>query len=249
MTFVALIRDASVNLATDQLVLRAEEVQALTHAVDIGQRLARLLAESEQRLAVVRQVACDEGHAAGKEAGLLAARDEVATELTAMASAAHHQRLALQGSVTRLAIQVVRKLAGEVGASEMVAGLAQTAAADLLSGVSLTLRVHPSVVDAVRVRMDIYAATRAAHPGRLLHVEIRADAVLDPFDCILDTALGTTIAGLEDQLKRLETVLDGKSRTVTPVPIAEGGGEDGGKDDEKPSESRLKATKSKREVE
>jgi flagellar biosynthesis/type III secretory pathway protein FliH len=206
MTFVALVRDPSVSFATDQLILRAEEVQTLASAVDIGQRLVRLLAESEQQLALARQVAVDEGHVVGKEAGLLAARDEVAARLTAMALAAHHQRLALQGSMARLAIQVVRKLAGEIGAPEMVAGLAQTAAADLLPETSLTLRVHPSVVDAVSARMG------AAHAGKSLHVEVRADDALDLFDCILDTAFGTTIAGLEDQLKCLETVLGGEER-------------------------------------
>ncbi len=207
MTFVALIGDSSVSLATDELVLKAEDVQALTHAVDAGHRLTLLLEESEERLALTRLAAFDEGHAAGKAAGLLAARDDVAAELTAMAREAHRQRMALQGSVARLAIQVVRKLAGEVGAPEMVAGLAHTAASDLLPGAALTLWVHSSVVDTVRARLD---AARSAHSGNPLHVEIRADDALGLFDCTLDTACGTTIAGLDAQLKRLEAALGGE---------------------------------------
>jgi len=233
MTFVALVRDPSVSLTTDQLVIRADDVQALNNAVDVGRRLTRLLEESEQQLASARQRAFDEGHAAGKEAGLLAARDEISAQLTAMALAAHRQRIALQGSVARLAIQVVRKLAGEIGAPEMVAGLAQTAASDLLPGTSLTVRVHPSVADAVSMRLG---AAQSAHPGKTLHVEIRVDDALDPFDCTLDTACGTAIAGLEAQLKRLETALGGEPETAIPAEVVAGG------------ESRVEAAESERET-
>lgn len=215
MTFVALIRHPVVGVATDQWVLRADDVEALDSALAVGRRLSRLLDDSEQMLRAAKERAVDEGHAAGKAAGLNAAREEVATELTAMASAAHHQRLALQGSVARLAIQVVRKLAGEVGAPEMVAGLAQTAAADLLPGASLiTLLVHPSVADAVKARLS---AAQSARPNKPLHVEIRTDDAMDPFDCTLDTAFGTTIAGLDAQLGRLERVLRGESQITTPA--------------------------------
>lgn len=214
MTFVALVRDTSVSLATDEQVLAAADVQALASAVDMGRRLTQLLEQSEQAIASARQDAFEKGHAAGKAAGLLAARDDVAAELTSLAVEAQRQRMALQGSVARLAIQVVRKLAGEVGAPEMVAGLAQTAAADLLPGVSLTLRVYPSAVDAVRTRLD---TARSASSGKPLHVEVHADDTLNPFDCILDTACGTTIAGLDAQLARLEAALAGSTETVVPA--------------------------------
>lgn len=211
MTFVALVRDTSISLVTDEQVLAAADVQALASAVDMGCRLTQLLEQSKQAITSARQDAFEKGHAAGKAAGLLAARDDVAAELTSLAVEAQRQRMALQGSVARLAIQVVRKLAGEVGAPEMVAGLVQTAAADLSPGVSLTLRVYPSVVDAVRTRLD------TAPSGKPLHVEVHADDTLNPFDCILDTACGTTIAGLDAQLKRLEAALAGKAKTVAPA--------------------------------
>ena len=211
MTFVALVCDSSVNLSSDELVLGAKHVLALDSAVDVGRYLTQLLEQSGQEISEAKQRAFDEGHSAGKAAGLLAARDDMAAELTAMALDAHHQRIALQGSVARLAIQVVRKLAGEIGASEMVAGLAQTAASDLLPGASLTLWVHPSLVDVVRARLS---ATQSAHPDKSLHVEICADDTLDLFDCTLDTACGTIIAGLDAQLKCLETALTGELETA-----------------------------------
>ncbi len=219
MTFIALVRDTSVSLATDEQVLAAEDVQALASAVEVGRRLAQLLEQSGQAIAAARRDAFEKGHAAGKAAGLLAARDEVAAELTGMAVEAQRQRMALQGAVARLAIQVVRKLAGEVGAPEMVAGLAQTAAADLLPAVSLTLRVSPPVVETVRARLD---AAQSTQSGKPLHVEVRADETLSPFDCVLDTTCGTTIAGLDAQLARLEAALAGNAETAEPARHVDG---------------------------
>jgi len=201
MTFIALLHDPVITLATDQLVLRADEVQPVRDAVQLAERVTQHLEETEEQLNLARQRAHDEGYAAGKAAGLQAGREEIAGELTTLMAAAYQQRLALQGSVARLAIQVVRKVAGEIGATEIVAGLAQTAAGELASGTSLRLWVHPTVVESVRARLN--SATEA----NALHVEIRADETLDPFDCTLSTDCGETVAGLDDQLKRLEMVL------------------------------------------
>lgn len=207
MTFIALFRDPAVSLTTNQLVLSGDEVQPVNTAMEMAKQMAQQLEKTEGQLRIVKQRAYDEGFAAGKAAGLQAGRKEVAVTLTNIIKSAYRQRLALQGSVARLAMQVVRKIAGKIGASKVVASLAQTAASELLPGTSLKLWVHPSVEESVRTRLQAAYAIDSEKP---LHIEIGTNETLNLFDCTLSTDSGHTIAGLDAQLKHLEMILGKK---------------------------------------
>jgi len=204
MTYITLYRDPSVSIATDQLVLDTNEIQSVNNAVDLAFQAEKYLGEVESDLNDAKQRAFEQAFEAGRVAGIQAGRDEIADRLTSLTENAHQQRMALQGSVARLAVQVVRKVAGEIGASEMVANLAHTAASDLVPGSSLKLWVHPDVVETVNSRLN---SPDSVLQGKSLHIEIRTDESLDPFDCTLSTDHGHTVAGLKDQLNRLEKIL------------------------------------------
>nr|WP_239024667.1 FliH/SctL family protein [Sphingomonas corticis] len=95
-----------------------------------------------------------------------------------------------RGDLARLALEVVRRIAADLGAADMVAAMADRAAAGVAPDLAPTVRVHP----------DALAATRARLGER---VAVEADAALAPTDCVIATSLGEVHAGLETQLAAL----------------------------------------------
>lgn len=204
MTFIAFLRDPAITLTTDQLVIAANEVQPMNNIVDMAIMLTEYQQKKDQQLKDAAVKAYEKSYADGMAAGIKAGEIKTATELTRMVAIAHTQRLDLQKSVAKLAIQVVNKVAGEIGAPKMVTGLAQTAASDLVAGTSIKLWVHSSVVKQVSKCLK---SSNSIVQGKSLHIDIRSNDNIDPFDCILDTDFGQIVASLDDQLKRLENVL------------------------------------------
>jgi len=82
--------------------------------------------------------------------------------------------------------------------------MAETAARELLTGDTLAILVHPSVLDSVRQRLH---HTQQDFSDPVCRIEIRSDDSLKPFDCLLETEFGTTVASLDEQLACLEKVL------------------------------------------
>ena len=95
----------------------------------------------------------------------------------------------------------MRKLAGEIDAGELVAALARQAVRQLLDDEPVTLLVHPAMAERVRAQAD----ARDAHGPA---VAVQEDPTLAPLDCRLVTRSGTTLAGLDVQLRRLEAAWD-----------------------------------------
>jgi flagellar biosynthesis/type III secretory pathway protein FliH len=204
MSYVALFDTGDLHVATTRRVFAPEELQSLHDAQALVQALQaqRELAEARQAAAVDK--ARREGHAAGFAAGESAARRQLAQTQIELAARAQRERESLrrqtEATVAMLALEVVRKLAGELDVAELVAGLARNAVQQLIEDEPVTLVVHPAVARRVRERCA------AAAEGRWLQVQVDDDASLKPFDCRLVTRAGTTYAGLDAQLKRLEAV-------------------------------------------
>ena len=204
MSYVALFVTGDVNVATARRVLPAGELRALGDARELLGALQASREADGVRLAVAADTARDAGYAEGLAAGRRAAAEEVAAQQAALAVAAQRERLALrqqaQASVSMLALEVVRKLAGELDAAELVAALAREAVRQLVDDEPVTLIVHPAAVERVRER-----AAAATHG---LAISVQEDAALAPTDCRLVTRSGTTHAGLHTQLRRLESAWD-----------------------------------------
>ncbi len=101
-----------------------------------------------------------------------------------------------------LALEVVRRLAGELGAEAMVLGLAREALASPEAAGASTVRVHPEIADAVARALSPPDSLQTPHDARPRAL-VRADASLSLFGCVLETPLGSIDAGLEAQLGRL----------------------------------------------
>lgn len=189
--------DGATRIASPRLVLRAAEVPVLQDAQRLCAELAELQRHEAQRIAAVLETARAEGQAQGLEEGRLAARDEVAATLQQLAQAAAQEGERLRRDTGVLALQVVRKLLGRLAADEVLAALAETAAAEVVPAQPLVLAVHPDQAEAVRARL-------AARGVQAPEIEVRGDAACAPDGCRLETEHGCIDASLEAQLARLE---------------------------------------------
>jgi type III secretion protein L len=206
MSYVALFATEGVSVATDRRVLAPGELQSLQHAQALVQALQAQRELADAQALAAADKARREGYAAGFAAGETAARRQLAQTQVDLASRAQREREALraqtEATVAMLALEVVRKLAGELDAAELVAALARTAVQQLIEDEPVTLVVHPAVARRVRERCQRAVVGDARWPA----VNVEEDATLKPFDCRLVTRAGTTVAGLDAQLRRLEAV-------------------------------------------
>jgi flagellar biosynthesis/type III secretory pathway protein FliH len=207
MGYVALFVTEDVNVATAARVLPAEELRALADGRELLLALQSQRESDGVRVAVASDRARDAGYAEGFAAGCAAARKQLAQAQLELELAAQRERSILrrqtEASVATLALEVVRKLAGEIDAAELVAALARQAVRQLLDDEPVTLVVHPQMAERVRAQAD--AGPQDAHGPA---VAVQEDPTLAPLDCRLVTRSGTTLAGLDVQLRRLEAAWD-----------------------------------------
>jgi type III secretion protein L len=199
MTFFALHRGHHGSLATDRPWLRAEEVSRTQDAIELLQRLE----QHWQHCQAEHQQALEQARAAGFEQGRAEALAAVAPRLIdAWDQAARHAQgdvQTLRDMVAALAVQVTERLAHELAPADVVAALARRASQELLPDSTAVLRVHPDVAQAVSERM----AQPAGDAKRPPVLEVRADATLEPLDCVFDTPAGALLAGLRGQLSQV----------------------------------------------
>ena len=201
MSFISLVHEDQITLATDKLVFSAQEMGTFDTMTEVAARLATLFDEYEERIQQASRKGYEEGFNKGREEGKVVARKEAAEQLIKLAEKADQQRQAMRAGIVDMSILAVHKIAGDVGASEMVASIALNAANELVVSEPLVLHVHPSVVDTVKSRL---AEAPPMNKGKHLHIEIQVDDELAPFDCILVSEHGETVASLDEQLRCLE---------------------------------------------
>lgn len=192
MSYVILHADKLRSVASDDALVSATEVEALRDAMALLSEAGRLRDDAEQDIAAARTQARaageDEGRADGR-ALVQAATTETLAKLHDTAAAVETERRA---DIARLALEVVRRIAGDIGSPSVVAGLVERATLSLTSDAGAVVRVAAPCVEAVRERL-------AAREG----VTVEADPTLDATDCVIETPLGSTHAGLETQLSAL----------------------------------------------
>jgi type III secretion system HrpE/YscL family protein len=202
MSFLLWQRDRKVGIASPRLVLRAVEVPLLADASRLCDRIEQLRDDEVRFVAAAGEEARALGRAAGYEEGRREARDEIAATLVALNEAAGRERARLRGDVAALALQVVRKMVGQVDADDVLVALAQTAARDMIPTQTMTLVVHPQRCEAVRDRLA-GATGAAANDGAGVRFDVRGDLACAPDTCLIETEHGSVDASLEVQLARL----------------------------------------------
>ncbi len=201
MSYLLWHRDRKVGIGSTRVVLRAAEVPLVADAQALCDRLQKLYDAESQRIAAAGEEARATGHAKGREEGAQAAHAELAATIVAMTAASARERARLRDEIAALALQVVRKLLGQMPADGVLAALAETAARDLVPTPTLTLHVHPDQCDAVRARLAATGDAQSEAP--LPRFEVQADPACVPGVCRIETEHGTVDASLEVQLARV----------------------------------------------
>ena len=224
MTFLAVHRDPRLALATDDPLLAPEQVRPFSDALALAEALQNLRDNEAERI----DIAVAAGRAQGRAEGLALGRKEereltaetLADTLEQLLADARGQEADLRAAVLSLALLVVRRVASTLERDAVLVALLSDALDRVLEGESrggerapCVLRLHPQLLTAVRRRIE------ARQPG--LAVEWRGDETLSALDCVIETAAGRVLAGLEPQLERIRAVL----QALPPATIAWGAAE------------------------
>lgn len=187
----------SIQVATDRRVIPASEFNAFDSALDCAQSLTDLLDQERARIATAVADARQEGLALGRQD----ARDEatacVAASVARMAQSVQAHQVVAREAVAMLALAVVGKLSATLGAGQVVPALIQQAVAEMMPARVTRVRVAPGAFDATRQHLDRLS----------LAADVRADDTLADFDCVIETADGQTVAGLDHQLAAIGDAL------------------------------------------
>lgn len=201
--FTVLHGRRSLQVATNRLVIPAEEVGGFATSIECAQALTSLLEHERARVTAAMEQARQSGLEAGRREGQREAAERMTDAVARMVSEQHAQTQAARAAVGTLALAVVNKLAASLGAHQLVPALIEQAVADLLPQRATRVRVSPEAVEATRERM--------ARLG--LSADVRADETLQPFDCVIDSVNGQHVVSLDTQLAAIARAL-GVSETV-----------------------------------
>jgi type III secretion protein L len=203
MSFVLWQVDAGMGVASARQVLRADEVAPLQEANALVQALAQACHGQSRRLQTELEAAHRRGLTQGLEEGRRQAQQELAQALASLEAKAAQERDQQRAAVAALALQVARKILGELPQAERLSALAAHAAQELLPARTLRLHVAPAMLEPVRERL----AALAQPATGLVQARVLADPGLGPDACRLETDLGSADASLQAQLERLASAL------------------------------------------
>lgn len=192
MTFISLFSDEHGFVATNQRVFAPDELTPLNHVLEQAALLENQLSNQAETL----QQAIDEARSLAHQQGLESGRAEAALELAEAHSQLHEQHLhtiqSVRASSAELAVEIVRKIAGDGDQVAWMIAQAEQAAQDLIDEPGVKLRVNPARVDDVKRRLQQCASSR-------LQLVV-ADERLAVSECVLETSQGQIDVSLETQL-------------------------------------------------
>jgi len=194
LTLTVVSAGEGVAALTDSWRIPRDQVRQMRDGLAMLQEGDRRLAAALSEVELSRASARRAGFEQGRAEGLREASDEAAAILARLAAEAGREREILRDSIGRLALEVVRRVAGELDSNAFMPALVERAVRDVLPDQPLRVRVAPGAAPSVETRLW---AINAA-------IEVVPDDQLAELDCVLETASGRVQAGLEAQLVALE---------------------------------------------
>ena len=193
MSLVTLFSDEHGFLATDQLVYTADQMHRLHDAASMAAKLSNAISDQNQ----MNEAAQSEGFRAGYELGVQQALVESNKQLEqtlAKLHQAYNRDVGLQQEAcASLAVDIVRKIAGQVAPADWLCAEATTAAAELVDQTGLVLRVNSAQLDSVQERLA----------GNPMFERIVADEAVAIDGGSIDTRYGKIDVDLETQIERV----------------------------------------------
>ena len=169
-------------------LIKAADRAAFVEAYDLLSETGRIKGDMVDRSAAAREEAYREGLTKGYEqvqGFFLGKLDEMTAAL-----AQHEQER--RASIADAAMAAVRMMIGDLGAADIVPGLAERALDRMGEDSRYSVEVAPPHVDAVTARL-------AGREG----VTVEGNPTLGPLDCVVRTSTGRVIANLDTQIETL----------------------------------------------
>lgn len=169
-------------------LIKASDRVAFAQAHALLAETSRIKGDMLDRSAAARDEAYREGLTKGYEqvqGYFLSKLDEMAAAL-----AQHEQER--RASIADAAMAAVRMMIGDLGAGDIVPGLAERALDRMGEDSRYSVEVAPDHVEAVATRL-------AGREG----VAVEANSALGPLDCVVRTSTGRVIANLDTQIETL----------------------------------------------
>jgi flagellar biosynthesis/type III secretory pathway protein FliH len=207
MSFLTLCRDDCGWLATNQRVFSVDEISDLKSVTHASEQLSTRITAREAADAAAIEQGRAKGFEIGKTAALEAGRIETAAHLLQLTNQHQQETQRLQESAAMLAVEIVRRIAGDVAPVDWMIAQARTASAELVDTSSVILKVHSGRAQDVRDKC------RAAEHMMFSQV-VGVEDVPVGF-CQLETPAGCVDIDLDTQLERIGELLNSPSSAVS----------------------------------
>jgi flagellar assembly protein FliH len=210
MTYLlTLHHQAPLTVATTDPLVPPEQIAPLQDALALAGQLSDLLAgqQAARDQAEAQGYAAGEaaGHAAGQARALQDAAQALAEQMQRIAAEQAGQREELRQALVALAGGMVRRMASELAPAQVLAALAERAFEHVVPPQPVRLRLPPALLEPVRAQL--------AQRELALPVHCSADDALHGLQCVVESAAGTLLAGLDDVLARTTQSLETSLRT------------------------------------
>lgn len=201
MNYLTLFNDEHGFVATRQKVFSANELTALQSVSEQAQELGRRIAEQKALSEQARETGYAEGWQQGEQQAREEAHKELVARLQQMDEALEAEKVRVRQACAALAVDMVRRIAGNIESDRWLLAQAEQAAEQVLDHGELVLRVHPDHAEALSARLH------ASDTSRIKRV--LADEGLSLQGCILESALGQVEVDLDTQLASVLSHLSG----------------------------------------
>jgi flagellar biosynthesis/type III secretory pathway protein FliH len=196
MSFVTLLKTERLIAGTDRLVYGPDEIGHLGTVVEQCDALDELLQVEQVKIDQMAQQGYQAGFDEGRQEGYSDGQAQVARELVALSQTMNDQRNQLQRQTGELALEIVRRIASELGPANVLAALAASAAEELVPKTPMVLKVHQDQCHSVSARLETIASAA-------LDISVVGDNTLELDACLLETEFGQVKADLNTQLSAI----------------------------------------------
>jgi type III secretion protein L len=199
MPFHTAIHVNQLDLSIRGRVIRADEWQRAEQAHELLAATRKIKANAEQAALLMREQAYE----AGLDAGTTIAKAELATALSQLEIARARQLAQNEQLVAQLALAVVDRLLPKLRVEQLVPDLVSEALSAAFAEQFLTIRVHPTALEATREQLVQYRSLQPA----VANIEVVADAQLDNLSCVIVSEAGEVRGDLNAQLAGIRQAL------------------------------------------
>ena len=209
MNFVAIFNNDVLSCSTDRLVLTKDEFSELEKIEDLTSEIICLRDTEVERISKSESNGYQAGYSDGIHQGLSDLNKQFREYLKDLTENIYINNIESDEFILNLAVEVIKKIASEIGNEDMIKSIASTAIQKLKQSNHLEVKVNPKYAD--QLKLDLKKIDDS-NTYAFSSLDIIADASLGELDCIIKTESGTTVASFEEQLNILRDQFNAKTQ-------------------------------------